>query len=347
MRTAVKRTASTIVQSRRGLILLQQFPQAQSLSFSTESTAREGPKFNILFFCPRSDDHLRKFNDEYPQFIREVRPHSVSVTDVAHMPENNNKAISALISGGVTPSSIMPHIVLIGHDKEGADRRIRYFRDSGIESIFVVRGNPLTVGQDKSYTHHPQGYEDMGQLMSRIKELAPDMEIAVAGYPEYDEGFEQGLDELKSKVDCGADRIITQHFFQTQHFLRFLDGCEKRGIDVPVMPTVLPIGNPKYLLSISKSTEVDIPAKVVEILLKQGSTVDFDALNPDVEARAVEYTARQIQGLVDLRLPQVCGINTYAANNIDFLGKVLSSVGVVKEDRENKVRNSSQGFYNI
>ena len=326
--------------------LLNYFPTPQSLTFSTKKSfstfnkpSIKEPKFNILFFCPRNEEHLNNFNDEYPKFIKSANPDSVSVTDVAHNPENNSRAIKLLLNNQILPEMIIPHLVLIGHDKEDADQKIKFFRDSGIKSIFAVRGNPMVLGKDKDYTHHPQGYEDMKDLMYRIKELAPDMKIIVAGYPgkhPYAKSFDEDLDELKKKVDYGADSIVTQHFFDNEVFLTFLDQCQKRKIELPVIPSILPIGNPKYLFSFSKAANVDVPAEIIEILFKEGSVVNYNSItDKDVEKKAIEYTSKQIQSLIDLKLPQVPKINTYTANNIPFLKKVFENLGLeLKKDSE-------------
>jgi methylenetetrahydrofolate reductase (NADPH) len=341
MKSIIQRgnVAGSILGSR----LLESFPQTQSLSFSTRSfsgTSRK-PELNILFFCPRNEDHFRSFDTEYPDFIHSIHPKSVSISDIAHRPQNNSAAVTSLLNHNVTPSSIIPHLVLIGHTKDEADEKIRFFHESGIKSILVIRGNPMTVKQDMSYTHHPDGYEDMPHLMRRIKDLSPEMKIIVAGYPEkhpFDVNAERGLDELKRKVDAGADMIVTQHFFDNRHFLEFLNGCQKRGINLPVMPSILPIGNPKYLFSFSKAAGIDIPAEVGQILFGQDglTTNSEDITNPEIRKRASDYTARHIKSLVELDLPQVDRINTYAANNIRFLSEVLEKVGVTKSLTDDK-----------
>ena len=322
-----------IIGSRIGSQVMGTLPSPQSLSFSTKAASGGAPGFNILFFCPRNDKHFQSFNSEYPDFIKEVSPESVSVTDVAHNPENSAQAITSLLRNEIMPEMIIPHLVLIGHNREDTDKKIQFFRDNGIKSMFVVRGNPAVVGKDRDYTHHPDGYEDMPDLMRRIKELAPEMKILVAGYPgkhPFARTFEEDMDELKDKVNCGADGIITQHFFDNKVFLRFLEGCKRRGVDVPIIPSILPIGNPKYLFSFSKSADVDVPADVVKILFGQeGMTTDSETIeDKDVRKRAIDYTSAQIREL--MQLEQVPRINTYAANNIPFLRDVLESVGVTK-----------------
>ena len=324
--------------------LFRGLPPLQGVAFSARSfssSAGKKPDLNILFFCPRNEDHFRRFGKDYPDLIHQINPKSVSVSDIAHNPQNNETAIRSLLGSRVSPSLIIPHLVLIGHTKEEADKKIEFFRDSGIESVILIRGNPATVKQDMSYMRHPEGYEDMPQLMSRIKELHPKMKIIVAAYPNkhpYARSLSEDMDELKRKVDHGADMIVTQHFFDNDVFLGFLDECEKRNIRLPMIPSIMPLGNPKYLLNFSQSANVDIPVGVARILFsKDGVTTESeDIKDKDVRARAVEYTANQIRGLEALGLSQIDRINTYAANNIPFLKEVLANLGVINSQEESK-----------
>ena len=335
----------TFVSRFAGTKLLERMPPIQGISFAARdfsSDSKKKPELNILFFCPRNEEHFQKFEGEYPDLIHDINPKSVSISDIAHKPENNSIAIKSLLGSDVSPSIIIPHLVLIGHTKKEADKKIESFRDIGIESILVIRGNPATVRKDLSYTHHPEGYEDMPHLMRRIKDLAPRMKIIVAGYPEkhpFDVNAKRGLDELKKKVDAGADMIVTQHFFNNAHFLEFLDGCQKRGIELPLIPSIMPIGNPKYLFSFSRAADISIPAEVSQILFTKGSGVTTESEkieNDSVRRKATRYTANHIKSLLDLRLPQVDRINTYAANNIPFLRDVLSEVGVLNSRTDSK-----------
>jgi len=319
-----------------GFRVLQRFQAVQGLSFSTSS--REHPKFNILFFCPRNEEHFVRFHGEYPDFIKSVNPESVAVTDIASKPENNIHAIRALLRSDITGSMIIPHLTLIGHDKEDTDQKIRFFEECGIKSVFLVKGNPKVFGRDKDYAQHPEGYKDMPQLMARVKELVPAMKIIIAGYPEkhpYAKSFDEDMDSLKRKVDCGADMIITQHFFGNDPLLIFLEQCQKRKIDIPVIPSILPIGNPKYLFSFCQESNVDIPAQAIRILLeKDGMTAMSDTIgDPVVRMHAAEYTAKQIQDIVDLQLPQVPKINLYTANNIGFLKEVFGILSLTEETK--------------
>lgn len=343
----MRRVAGTFASRVISTTLIRAFPvvdgvafsfqdQRQARGFASESgqswgTGRIGT--NILLFCPRSNGHQKRFEEEYPKFIRETAPDSVSVTDVAHHPENNTRAIQSLIGRSISPSMIIPHFVLIGHNKRDTDERIEFFREAGIETMLVIRGNPTTVGKDRDYTHHPDGYEDMSQLMRRIKQLAPNMRIFVAGYPEkhpFARNFKEDMDDLQRKVDCGADGIVAQHCFTTDPLVNFLEECERRKITIPVMPSIMPLGNPKYLFAFTTGAKIEIPAKISEILSREpGLTAESeDIKDEEVREQAVEYTAGQVKSIIQLGAPQITMVNLYAANNIRFLGLVLNAVGL-------------------
>ena len=120
------KAASNIIGSR----LLRGLPSAQSLCFTTRGLSTKKPEFNILFFCPRNEGHFRSFDTEYPDFIHSINPKSVSITDIAHRPENNSTAVTSLLNNNVSPSIIIPHLVLIGHTKDEADEKIKSFHNS-------------------------------------------------------------------------------------------------------------------------------------------------------------------------------------------------------------------------
>jgi methylenetetrahydrofolate reductase (NADPH) len=307
------------------------------------------PRFNVLFFCPRNADHFEKFKSTYPDLIHsEPNIESVSVTDVAHNPEYSERAIRMLIDQGISPEKIIPHIAIIARSKEETDQKIRAFSEIGIKTIFIVRGNSLVVGEGAEHKKHPQGYDNPSQLIRRVKEgLAPEMQILVAGYPEkhpYAKSHEEDLDELQKKVDAGADGVILQHSFRNDILAGFLEECDKRGMNLPFMPSIMPIGNPKYLFSFSKQAGVEVPVKIIELLFgKEGVTTnDRSIKNKETEEWAANYTANQIQELHDLRLPNVQRFNTYTANRPDFLKKVLDQLKI-KQQNSSQEHNEGKG----
>jgi 5,10-methylenetetrahydrofolate reductase len=144
---------------------------------------------------------------------------------------------------------------------------------------------------------------------------------------------------LARKVDAGADVIITQHFFDNNIFLKFADDCQKRNINLPMIPSVMPIGNPKYLFAFSDGGNVRVPKEVLDIY---GGDPNFARDNrsigdPDTQKRAVEYTAKQLTSLRDLDSSgKIMRINTYTANNLPFMKKVLSELDLTQETSQGR-----------
>ncbi len=327
MRSFVNRFEKVSVSITTSRKLLNLFPNYQSVSFSTRL---HSPKFNILFFCPRNEKHIDNFSTQYPDFIKCIKPKSVSVTDTAHNPNNNYLAIKALLGRDIKPSMIIPHLVLMSHSKDGTDEKIKFFKEMGVRSIFLVRGNPMVLGKGREYLYHPDGYKNMEELIQRTKYLVPDMEVIVAGYPDkhpFAKVHAEDFDSLKSKIDSGADRIITQHFFRNETLLEFVDQCQKRRICKPIVPSIMPLGNPKYLVNFSEGAGVPIPEEVRKILL-QGKVTRNNSFIRDRHSNklAIEYTANQIIRINKMNLNQVDRINVYSANNLDFLKAVLGDV---------------------
>jgi methylenetetrahydrofolate reductase (NADPH) len=319
---------------------------------SESASTPRTPRFNVLFFCPRNEDHFKKFVSTYPRLIKsEPSIESVSVTDVAHNPEYSERAIRMLIDQGISPDKIIPHIAIIARSKEENDKKIRTFREMGIKTIFVVRGNALVIGKGEEYMKHPQGYDNPSQLIRRVKEkLAPEMQILVAGYPEKHplaKNYDEDLDELQKKVEAGANGVILQHSFRNEILEGFLEECDKRGMNLPFVPSIMPIGNPKYLIAFSKEAGVTVPVEVFELLFsKEGSTTkDGSIRDSEIERLAVDYTANQIQELHNLRLPNVQRFNTYTANRPDFLQRVLDQLKIKQQNasQEKDPRGGGRG----
>ena len=108
----------------------------------------------------------------------------------------------------------------------------------------ALRGDPIG-GVGERYAPHPGGYQNAADLVAGIKRIA-DVEVSVSAYPEKHPDsptVEADIDMLKAKVDAGATRAITQFFFENDRYFRYLDRVRARGIDVPIVPGILPVQN--------------------------------------------------------------------------------------------------------
>jgi len=148
------------------------------------------------------------------------------------------------------------------------------------------------------------------ELVSLIKSDYPQLGIAVAGYPEIHQeapSAQVDLDNLKRKVDSGADIVVTQLFYDNQDFYRFVDQCEKAGIRVPIVPGILPILNLKGILRFTQLCKAKLPASLIEKL----SEKDDEAWQSKV---GVDYAIEQVSDLLQHGIP---GMHFYVLNRSD------------------------------
>ena len=151
------------------------------------------------------------------------------------------------------------HLTCVGATRDEVDSVIQDYWDAGVRSIVALRGDP-PEGANR-YEPHPGGYANAAELIAGIKAIG-DFDISVGAYPEIhpdSANLAADLDNLKRNIDAGANRAITQFFFETDQYFRFLDHCQSYGIDVPIVPGVLPVSNFKTLKNFAGSTGASVP----------------------------------------------------------------------------------------
>jgi methylenetetrahydrofolate reductase (NADPH) len=135
------------------------------------------------------------------------------------------------------------HLTCVEASREEIDEVARAYWEAGIRHIVALRGDPPVQG--KSFEARPDGYANAAELVEGLKKVAP-FEISVAAYPEChpDSGTKSAdLDNLRRKIDAGADRAITQFFFSPECFFRFRDDAAAAGINAELVPGILPVSN--------------------------------------------------------------------------------------------------------
>jgi methylenetetrahydrofolate reductase (NADPH) len=126
-----------------------------------------------------------------------------------------------------------------------------------VRHIVALRGDPPPEAGGR-FTPHPQGYAGAAELVAGLKELHP-FEISVAAYPEVHPeaaSAEADLDNLKRKLDAGASRAITQFFFSSDAYFRFLDKALAAGITAPILPGIMPVTSFAAIRRMSANTEI-------------------------------------------------------------------------------------------
>ncbi len=191
------------------------------------------------------------------------------------------------------------HLTCVGHSRAEINALASRWWDAGVRRIVALRGDPPEGS--RSYVPHPDGYENACALVEGLRRIA-DFDISVGAYPEVhpDSASEQAdVDNLKAKLDAGAERAITQFFFDPEVFLRFRDRAAKAGISKPILPGVLPPVNFARACTFAGSCGATIPGWLRDM---------FQGLEDDPETRAMlaaSVTARLCEQLVAEGVPHI------------------------------------------
>jgi methylenetetrahydrofolate reductase (NADPH) len=220
--------------------------------------ARGDIAVSFEFFPPKTE----KMADTLWQSIETLAPlgpRFVSVTYGAggSTRERTHATVERIVSE--TPLTAAAHLTCVGATRDEVDEVARSYWDAGVRHLVALRGDPPEPG--KPYQPQPGGYANAAELVGGLKRIAP-FDISVAAYPEVhpDSGCrEADLENLKRKIDAGADRAITQFFFSAETFFRFQDDVAAAGIDVEIVPGILPVSNVATTRRFSHSCGACIP----------------------------------------------------------------------------------------
>jgi methylenetetrahydrofolate reductase (NADPH) len=231
--------------------------------------------------------------------LKNLTPDFVSVTygTGGSTRERTHHTIKRII--GETNLKPASHLTCIAASKDEINEILHNYWQMGVRHIVALRGD--ISASSPNYQLHQQGYKHANELVSAIKKVA-DFEISVAGYPEKHPeaaSFEADIDNLKRKIDAGANRIITQFFFDADVYFSFVEKCHKRGIKIPIIPGILPVSNVKQTRHFAKMCGARVPKWMDEI---------FDGLDEKQDTRQL------IAGIVAVELCRILrdgGVNHF------------------------------------
>ncbi|WP_404336749.1 methylenetetrahydrofolate reductase [Sphingomonas sp. MMS12-HWE2-04] len=192
------------------------------------------------FFPPKSEKMEETLWDSI-ETLSPLDPRFVSVTYGAGgtTRERTHNTVARIARETRIPAAA--HLTCVEATKDEIDQVARDYWDAGVRHIVALRGDPPRAG-DK-YATHPGGYENAADLVAGLRKLHP-FEISVAAYPECHPDSPNAtadIDNLKAKIDAGANRAITQFFFEPETFFRFRDDVAKAGIDAEIVPGIMPV----------------------------------------------------------------------------------------------------------
>lgn len=274
--------------------------------------------FSLEVFPPKktsSVDVIYKTLEE----LGDIHPDFISVTFGAGGSGNSCYALD--IASKISENGIIPmlHLPCINFTKEEIDSALDEAKSRGIENILALRGdiNP-DITPVKQFSH-------ASDLIPYIKTRG-DFDVAGACYPEGhpdSETLDEDIENLRKKVDSGADHLITQLFFDNEYFYNFRDKAVKAGINVPIEAGIMPVVNKNQIERMVTTCGASLPHKFVKIMQKYGQ-------NPEAMRDAgIAYAINQI---VDLAASDVDGIHLYSMNNAYVARKISEAVsGVLGE----------------
>lgn len=206
-----------------------------------------------------------------------------------------------------TSLTVMAHLTCISHTKKELLEILQDYKNIGIQNILALRGD-IPVNMENF--HIPEdGCKFANELVGLIRvEFNDWFSIGVAAYPEghpESPNLERDIYYFKKKVEAGADFAITQMFFDNRYFYDYLELCEKEGIDIPIIPGIMPITNFKQIRKFALMCGATIPEPLVKKLEKVQNK------NEEVEKIGIEFAVKQCEDLLE---NGVKGLHFYTLN---------------------------------
>ncbi|MGO9770150.1 MAG: methylenetetrahydrofolate reductase [NAD(P)H] [Roseiarcus sp.] len=283
--------------------------------------SRSGSPVSVSFeFFPPKTDEMEKTLWEAIARLAPLEPSFVSVTYGAG--GSTRERTHATVARLVKETRLAPaaHLTCVGASRQEIDAVIRAYAAAGVRHIVALRGDP-PGGLDTPYVAPPNGYQSTADLVAAIK-ASGDFEVSVATYPEkhpQSPNLLHDVEILKRKVDAGADRAITQFFFDNSVYFRFLDVAAAAGITIPIVPGIVPVLNFKQTASFAKRAGASVPAWLAE---------RFEGLEDDPVTRrlvAAAVCAEQVIDLIDRGVPH---LHFYTMNRADLVFAICHLIGV-------------------
>ncbi len=280
--------------------------------------------FSFEFFPPRTDSASVELFEVIAQ-LQALQPSFVSVTYGAGGSTRERTHDLIVRIQRETNITAVSHLTSVCHTREELGAILDRYAESGIENILALRGDPPK--NKPNYDRADDAFQYAEELVRFIKAKegaagGRGFGIGVAGFPEGHPGMPNRLkemDNLKRKVDAGADYICTQLFFDNHDFYDFRDRCEHAGVNVPILAGIMPLSTKTGL---NRMFELALGARCPGKLLKAAARCEDDAALTRV---GIHWATEQCRDLLD---NNVRGIHFYTLNKSDATRKIYENLGV-------------------
>ena len=212
---------------------------------------------------------------------------------------------------------VASHLTVVGSTIDQLRAYLEDARQRDIDYIVALRGDPPKGETEFRATAGGLNYAN--ELVDLIRQEFPEFGVLVAGYPEKHQeaaSFEIDIENLKRKVDAGADGVITQLFYSNDDYFRFEEVCRRAGLNLPIVPGIFPVTNLAQIRRLSNMCGATLPTTLVQELEKHDDR--------DWQFQVgVDYAIRQVQQLID---HGVIGLHFYVLNKSPATASVLHAV---------------------
>lgn len=271
------------------------------------------------FFPPKSEkmeqtlwSSIRRLAPLCPEFV------SVTYGAGGSTRERTHTTVSRIVKEtALRPAA---HLTCVAATKDEVNSVAKDYWAAGIRHIVALRGDP-PEGPGTDYAVHPGGYKNAADLVAGLKKIG-NFEISVAGYPENHPESQTAaadIENLKAKVDAGADRVITQFGFDNAYFLNFVERARAAGIWIPITPGIVPIHNFRQVAGFAVRAGANVPAW----LARRFEGLEEDSSTTHLVAAAV--ATEQVMGLVD---EGVKSFHFYTLNRADLVYAICHLLGL-------------------
>ncbi len=283
-----------------------------------QETVEPGIDVTFEFFPPKNETMAQRLWDSV-EHLAPLQPKFVSVTYGADgsTRERTHELVKRIHEE--TSLTVAPHLTCIGASRDEIRVIAQSYKDLGINQIVALRGDPPR--DCASYEPHSDGYDYAVDLVAGLKEVA-DFDISVAAYPEVHPEAPSAkfdLDNLKRKIDAGANRAITQFFFYNDTFLRFRDQCAAAGVDVPIIPGILPVTRFPQAERFANLCGAEIPPAMRQ---------SFEGLDDNVEMRRLIGANIAIEQVQRLHSHGVDEFHFYTLNRYQLTYAICHTLGL-------------------
>lgn len=286
-----------------------------------EKWATGTPTFSVEFFPAKEEKDARQLLRS-ANAIKKLPVDFASITYGAGGSSRERTLDYGELIADIFGFRVMPHLTLVGHTKAELLAILERYKKAGFFSIMALRGDPPKG--ESTFTPVPDGLAHASELVSLIRENYGDAQlIGVGGYPEKhpeSPDAETDLRFLKEKIDCGANFVTTQMFFDNEKYFSFVERAKAAGIRVPIIPGIMPILSFKQLARVNALSQAHVPAALYDALEAADRANDKEA---GIEV-GLAWAEKQIRELIRKGAP---GIHLYIMNRGCFAQNLCSRLG--------------------